>query len=191
VCGRYEIVRSPCSRVESGGTAVTDEFEQLVRQFERFEAKMANLDGRFEQMAGMTEEIAELAGRASSADRSITVVAGPGGSIKEIQLTEEALAQGPRALGGAILTTLQQAVAEVARRQASVVEQYAGDDMNLLDQVLQTQAEAFGTTADALRSGMDAEPVSVSEEEDFRLRQPEPPRRPRAATTARARWLGQ
>lgn len=128
------------------------EFEQLVAQFEKFQSKIKNADDQLAGLEQMQEEITQLKAVATSADRSITVVAGPGGAINDIQLTDAALKQPPQALSTALMSTLQQAVAEAARKQVEVVEGHLGDDLNLTDQVLETQAQLFGTTPEALKA---------------------------------------
>jgi hypothetical protein len=79
---------------------------------------------------------------ATSADRAVTVVAGPSGSIKDIRLTDQAMRRPPHALAAELMSTLRKAVAQAARRQAGIVEGALGDDMHLKDQVIETQAVA-------------------------------------------------
>ncbi|PRX43931.1 YbaB/EbfC DNA-binding family protein [Prauserella shujinwangii] len=133
------------------------EFDRLVAQFEQFQSKLKNVDEQFANLGQMQRQIADLEAVATSPDRSITVVAGPGGSVKDIKLTEAALAQQPQALSSALLSTLQQAVAEAARKQAGIVEEHVGDDMHLTDQVLETQAQLFGTSPEELRERTEEE----------------------------------
>lgn len=128
---------------------MTAEFDQLVAEFEKFQSQLQNMDDRFEQLAGMRGELAELEVTATSPDRSVTVVAGPGGAVKDIRLTEEALQLGPQRLGGLLMSTLQEAVADAARQQAGIVQEYAGGPV--LDQVLETQSEVTGVPVDELR----------------------------------------
>lgn len=130
------------------------EFEQLVAQFERFQSKMKNLDDQFGSVAEMQSELSKLEATAMSPDRSVVVTAGPGGSVKDIKLTDAALKQRPEALAGLLMSTLQQAVAESARKQAAIVDQHMGGQLDVTEQVLQTQAEALGTTVEDLRSKM-------------------------------------
>jgi DNA-binding protein YbaB len=135
------------------------EFEQLVAQFEQFQSKVKQVDDRFASIGEMQSELSSLEAKATSPDRSITVVAGPGGSVKDIQFTDDALKQRPQALSAALMSTLQQAVAESARQQAAVVDQHMGGDLQLTEQVLETQAEVLGTSVEDLRSRMqDATP---------------------------------
>ncbi|QFU94008.1 YbaB/EbfC family nucleoid-associated protein [Amycolatopsis sp. YIM 10] len=142
------------------------EFDQLVAKFEEFQAGLKNVDDRLANIGDMQAEIGELEATASSPDRSVTVVAGPGGSVKEIRLTEEAMRQRPQALSAALMQTLQAAVAESARKQAVIVDAHMGGELGATERVLETQAELFGTTPEALRS-------KLAEEE------PAPARRPR------------
>ena len=128
------------------------EFDQLVAQFEQFQTKLKRVDEQFANVGEMQQELAGLEVVATSPDRSVSVVAGPSGSIKDIRLTDLAMRRSPQALAAALKSTLAQAVAEAARRQAGIVEHALGDDMHLTDQVLETQAQLFGTTPEQLRA---------------------------------------
>ncbi|WP_181771790.1 YbaB/EbfC family nucleoid-associated protein [Amycolatopsis pittospori] len=136
------------------------EFEQLVAEFEKFQSKIKKAETQFAKVGEMQEELAELESVAASPDRSITVVAGPGGSVKDIRLSPEALRQQPQQLAASILSTLHTAVADAARKQAGIVDAQFGEafHLNVEEQVLEAQAEALGTTSDDLRSQMSEEP---------------------------------
>jgi DNA-binding protein YbaB len=149
-----EQVGGTCDHMNIREDTLSAEFDQLVAQFEQFQSKMKNLDDQFGSVAEMQSELSELEAAVTSPDRSITVTAGPGGSVKDIKLTEAALKQRPEALAGLLMSMLQQAVAESARKQAGIVDQHMGGQLNVTDQVLQTQAEALGTTVEDLRSKM-------------------------------------
>ncbi|MFJ5987416.1 YbaB/EbfC family nucleoid-associated protein [Lentzea sp. NPDC092896] len=144
-------------------------FEQLAAQFERFESQMQRVDQQFAKVGEMRQQLTELEAVATSADRAVTVVAGPSGSIKDIRLTDQAMRRPPHALAAELMSTLQKAVAEAARRQAGIVEGAIGDDMKLSDQVLETQAQLFGMSKEELRA--------VTSEE-ARPAAPAPPRPP-------------
>ncbi|AXX30484.1 YbaB/EbfC family nucleoid-associated protein [Actinosynnema pretiosum subsp. pretiosum] len=128
------------------------EFNQLVAQFEQFQAKLHRVDQQFADLGQMQRELTELEAVATSADREVTVVAGPSGTIKDIRLTDQAMHRPPQALATALMATLRQAVAESARRQAGIVENALGDEMGLTEQVLETQAQLFGVTPQELRA---------------------------------------
>ncbi|MEU0531758.1 YbaB/EbfC family nucleoid-associated protein [Amycolatopsis tolypomycina] len=157
------------------------EFEQLVAEFERFQAGVRNADDRFAGLGAMQQQLTELRASAASPDGGVTVVTGPGGAVLDVKFTEAALAKGPHALSAALLATLREAVGEAARRQAVIVEEAMGDDLGLVDQVLETQAVAFGTTVEELRSKL---PDGTPQAEDFSeqrvLRPADPPTAPPA-----------
>jgi DNA-binding protein YbaB len=125
------------------------EFDQLVAEFEQFQNQIRNMDDRFEHLAGMQSELATLQTSASTPDQSITVVAGPGGSVLDIRITEDAFRLGAEQLSGALMATLREAVADAARQQAGIVEEFAGGPV--LDQVLETQSEVTGVPVEELR----------------------------------------
>lgn len=145
------------------------EFEQLVAQFEQFQSKIKKMDDQFANLGRLRSEIAELETRATSADGSLTVVAGPDGSIKDIQLTDKALDRQPQALSSVLLATIQEAVAEAARKQAGIVDEHMGGQLNTTDQVIETQAELFGTSPEELRTRMGEErsPRPATPEEEY------------------------
>ncbi|GGM51920.1 hypothetical protein GCM10012275_23560 [Longimycelium tulufanense] len=147
---------------------MTAEFDQLQREFERFQQSLRRVDDRLERYSGMQDEIAAVSVTAHSADRCVNVTAGPGGAVTGIEFTEKALQQSPQALGSMVMSTLQEAVAGAARQQAAVVQQFVGDDLNVLDQVLETQAQMLGRPVEELRAGLEpSAPARPSEEEDF------------------------
>ncbi|KID32500.1 hypothetical protein HQ32_00369 [Prauserella sp. Am3] len=147
------------------------EFDRLVAEFEKFQSRLKRVDEQMAGVADMQSELSELEATASNSDRSVTVVAGPGGSVKDIQLTDKAMTQPPQALAAAIKSTLYEAVAEAARKQAGIVDTHMGGlGMNVTDQVIETQAEAFGISKEELRQRMaEEQPAreSVPVEEEY------------------------
>ncbi|KDN20738.1 YbaB/EbfC family nucleoid-associated protein [Amycolatopsis rifamycinica] len=159
------------------------EFEQLVAEFERFQAGIRDADDRFAGLGAMRQQLTELRASAASPDGGVTVVTGPGGAVLDVRFTEAALAKGPQALSATLLATLREAVGEAARRQAVIVEESMGDDLGLVEQVLETQAVAFGTTVEELRSKLTAEQPAAPEDfsEQRVLRPADPPTAPPTA----------
>jgi DNA-binding protein YbaB len=138
---------------QSGGSGkVAAEFDQLIAQFERFQAQMHEVDQQFANIGDMRQQLADMEAVATSSDRAVTVVAGPSGTIKDIRLTDLAMRRPPHALAAELMSTLQKAVAEAARRQAGIVESALGDDMQLTEQVLETQSQLFGMSKEELRA---------------------------------------
>nr|WP_258947630.1 YbaB/EbfC family nucleoid-associated protein [Lentzea californiensis] len=151
---------------------------------------MQRVDQQFANIGEMQQQLTEMEAVATSADRAVTVVAGPSGSIKAIRLTEHAMRRSAHALAAELMSTLQQAVAEAARRQAGIVEGAIGDGMKLSDQVLETQAQLFGMSKEELRAGRSDEtapapapqhppmpPVPPVSQAGVPVRQPAPPGR--------------
>ncbi|MFO7192489.1 MAG: YbaB/EbfC family nucleoid-associated protein [Thermocrispum agreste] len=138
------------------------EMEQLLKEFEKFQSRIQQAQQQFAGLERMKEELGELESVATSPDGSIRVVAGPGGAIKDIQLSQEALRQQASSLSAGIMATLNRAVAAAARKQAKVVESHMGDMGGAIsEQVLQAQAEAFGVSVEELRRA-DEEPAPTT-----------------------------
>ncbi|MBK1784048.1 YbaB/EbfC family nucleoid-associated protein [Prauserella cavernicola] len=143
------------------------EFEQLVAEFEKFQSKIKKVDDQLADLGQMQNAVAELEGMAVSADRSVTVVAGPGGALKDIQLTDKAMEQQPKALAAALLSTVQQAVADAARKQAAIVEEHMGSGLGLSDRVVESQAQLFGKDPEQFRAEVaEGQPRTRSAEEE-------------------------
>jgi DNA-binding protein YbaB len=153
---------------------MTAEFDQLLAEFEQFQAQIKNVDDRFEQLAGMQSELASLEVTVTSPDRSITVVTGPGGAVRDIRFTEDALQLGAQRLGSLLMSTLQEAVADAARQQAGIVEEYAGGPV--LDQVLETQSEVTGVPVEELRAKVRPEQPAADDGTVFQDTAPRPSR---------------
>ncbi|EOD65190.1 YbaB/EbfC family nucleoid-associated protein [Amycolatopsis vancoresmycina] len=169
---------------------MTAEFEHLVAEFERFQAGVRSADDRFAGLGAMQQQLTGLRASAASPDGGVTVVTGPGGAVLDVRFTEAALAKGPQALSATLLATLREAVGEAARRQAVIVEENMGDDLGLVDQVLETQAVAFGTTVEELRAKLPDEraPEDFSEQRVLRPADP-PPSPPATGPSAGDRFL--
>lgn len=92
----------------------------------------------------MKEEMTALRAAATSPDRAVTVVAGPGGSILNVDFRPEALRLSPQALSRAVTATIQQAVAQSARASAELVQRFAGDQIDIAARVNKVQEDVFG-----------------------------------------------
>jgi DNA-binding protein YbaB len=109
----------------------------------------------------MKDEITRIRATANSTDRAATVVAGPGGSVLDLRLSEQSFgSSSPKALAGSIMSALRLAVADAARQQAEIVQRYVGDRLNIAERVLATQQEVLG---DKIEAG-DAERERLAEQ---------------------------
>jgi DNA-binding protein YbaB len=136
--------------------------DHLVAEFEKFRARARQAEARFAGVSDMQEQIAQVESVATSPDRNVTVTAGAGGMVTDIQLSLGAMRLDPSELSATIMNTLRQAVADAVRQQAGIVDDVFGDafGVNLSDQVRQAQAEAFGTLADDHASQHEASSTS-------------------------------
>ncbi|RZS30506.1 YbaB/EbfC DNA-binding family protein [Herbihabitans rhizosphaerae] len=132
-----------------------DEIEDLLQELEGLRQHLPEVPADPQRLTGLREQLAELRATAVSPDGGVRVVAGPGGSIIDIQVTDTALKKGAAALSSTIMVTLRNAVAQSARDQAMLVEEVTGRNTGVLDEVLQTQAEALGVSVEELRADHD------------------------------------
>lgn len=123
---------------------MTAELDQLRKRYEQFQASLKRIERPAQDIEQMKAKLAALESSVTSPNGGVTVVAGPGGSIKDIRISDEAARQSGAILAGEIMTTLRQAVASVARSQAAIVDEHSGGESNAVDRVAQIQAEAVG-----------------------------------------------
>lgn len=131
------------------------ELDELRREYEKFQAmrQQRAQENPMQRAQQLQQELAGMTASATSASGKVTVVAGPGGSIRDIQLTEEAMRQPAAALAAELKSTVQQAVAAAAREQAALVQGHM-PGFNVVDKVMQDQATAFGTTVEELKESL-------------------------------------
>jgi DNA-binding protein YbaB len=124
--------------------------DQLIAQFENFQAKVRQAEARFAGVGDMQERIAQVETTVTSPDGTVTVVAGANGTVTDIRLSPTATRVDSAQLSALIMKTLRQAVAGAVQQQAGIVDNAFGDafGINTSEQVRQAQAEAFGTVAD-------------------------------------------
>lgn len=117
--------------------------EQMRERLTRIENGATDAEQRLGRYTAMSEELKQVTETATSPDRSVTVVAGPGGSVQDIKLTEGIKRLRPEQLSASIMDTMRQALAAAARKQAAVVQETVGDT-DVLERVLKTQEQIFG-----------------------------------------------
>ncbi|GGP57916.1 YbaB/EbfC family nucleoid-associated protein [Saccharothrix coeruleofusca] len=115
--------------------------DQRVREIAEAGRKAEQRLAGYQQMK---EQMAQLRVTAISPDRAVTVVAGPGGAVLDLQLGPEAQRMPPPALSRTIMSTIRTAVADSARRSAELVQQFAGDQIDIAARVNKVQEEVFG-----------------------------------------------
>ncbi len=125
--------------------------EQMRQKLEYFEQANRAADARAAGYDAMGTELRAVEAGVQSPDRSVTVVAGLSGSIKEIRFTEDARKLSTTQLSQTVMTTVQQAVAAAARQQAEIVQSHVGTDIPIAERVMKTQQEIFGRPASERR----------------------------------------
>ncbi|MBE9374967.1 YbaB/EbfC family nucleoid-associated protein [Saccharopolyspora sp. HNM0983] len=126
------------------------DLDQLNQKLESLKEAGRRVEQQMSGLGEMKEQLGGIEVRTASDDRSITVVAGPGG-VTDIQLNQDALRRSPSQLSGAIMTTLREAVAEAARQQADVVQEFLPDS-DVRERVLRTQQEMQDPTSTSTRT---------------------------------------
>lgn len=127
------------------------ELDQLRKKHEELQAKLTRVEDPTERVDALKGDLATLEASATSPSGKVTVVAGPGGSIRDVVFAEDAIQQPAQALAAELKSTLAQAVATAARQQARLVDEHMGGQLGTYERVLENQAEAFGTTVDELK----------------------------------------
>ncbi|MDT8915286.1 YbaB/EbfC family nucleoid-associated protein [Amycolatopsis sp. PS_44_ISF1] len=147
------------------------QMDQLITQFRAFQEKTRQAETRWAGVGDLQEQIARVRTSVTAPDGTVTVVAGAGGTVTDVQLSPEALRLDPARLSATIMGTLREAVAGAVRQQAGIVDEAFGDTLGIdvSEQVREAQAEAFGTTAEAPASqgGPAAPPAARPEDDDY------------------------
>ena len=123
---------------------IAAQMEQLRQRLEAIQQNQQKAQERFAKLDSMKEEVAAIEASVTSRDRAVTVVAGPGAAVKDVRFTEEVKRLTPNQLSQTVTSTIQQAVADAARQQATVIQGYLGDQVDVLGRVLKVQEEVFG-----------------------------------------------
>lgn len=121
-----------------------DLLEEMRQKLEFFERANRAAEQRAAGYDAMSAELRVVEASAQSPDRSVTVVAGLSGSIKDIRFSEDAKRLSTTQLSQAVMATMQQAIALAARQQAEIVQSHVGTDIPIADRVMKTQQEIFG-----------------------------------------------
>lgn len=100
---------------------------------------LANLDkearGKIKKYQQLRSDLAHLEVTAASDDETVTVTVLPGGAVKDIKLSARAMRKQSPELEELLLTTIQQASAEIARQMAERVQETVGDTFDVMGMV--------------------------------------------------------
>jgi hypothetical protein len=123
---------------------LAEQVERLRHRLDAIRRNQRDAEERFARLDSMRAEVAAIAASVTSKDRAVTVTAGPGGAVRSVRFAEEARRLTPNQLSHSVTTTIQQAVAEAARQQAAVVQDYVGDQIDVVGRVMRSQEELLG-----------------------------------------------
>lgn len=151
--------------------------EQMRKRLADIENGSSEAEARLERYNDMGDQLKQVQAEHTSADRSVTVIAGPGGSVRDIRLTEGIKRLSPGQLSATIMDTMRQALAAAARQQAAIVQETVGET-DVLERVLKTQEQIFGVpmTVEGPASGTEQQPQPSQQPATPPQQQPSPPR---------------
>ena len=121
--------------------------DDLQRKVDSLKAAARRAEEQQGDVGQLREQIAAVQASITSTDKAVTVIAGPGGSITDIRFTQDALRLSAIQLSSTVMSTVQQAVAAAARKQAEIVQEFVPEG-DVLERVLRTQEEMLGTTVE-------------------------------------------
>lgn len=119
--------------------------EQMRQVLDRMERRHGEAEQRMAGYEQMGHELESLEVSVVSPDRAVTVTAGAGGGVKSVELRQEAMRMTNQKLGRLITETIQRAAADAAKRQAAIVQELAGERLDVVGQVFKAQEQVFGT----------------------------------------------
>ncbi len=122
------------------------DIDELQKKLDDLQAAARMRDEQQPDINAMREQLSGVQASVTSADKAVTVTAGPGGSISDIRFTQDATRLSPIQLSSTVMNTLRQAVAEAARQQATIVQEHVPDS-DVLERVRKTQEQVFGATS--------------------------------------------
>ncbi|MEV4759554.1 YbaB/EbfC family nucleoid-associated protein [Micromonospora sp. NPDC049559] len=84
-------------------------------------------DGIAERSRRIREAVAEAAVEVTSEDHAVTVVVGPGGAVRDLQLSPRAFHLGGAALGELVVRTIREANTRMGQELAATLAEIMGD----------------------------------------------------------------
>lgn len=91
--------------------------DQLIAQFESFQAKLRQAEARFAGVGDMQERIAQVETTVTLPDGNVTVVAGAGGTVADLRLAPGAVRLGSDRLSEVIMTVIMTTLREAQARR--------------------------------------------------------------------------
>ena len=111
---------------------VEDEIMAAVAEVKEFRAKV---ERQFAAYAEVREQLAGQSATATSPDGGIEVTVKNGAGVTRIEIDDKVLRHGPTKVGPMVLSTIQQANAQLAMGMAGPAQEYAGSRLNIREMV--------------------------------------------------------
>lgn len=111
---------------------VEDEIMAAIAEVKEFRAKV---EEQFAAYAEVREQLAGQSATATSPDGGIEVTVKNGAGVTGIEIDDKVLRHGPTKVGPMILSTIQQANAQLAMGMAGPAQEYAGSRLNIREMV--------------------------------------------------------
>lgn len=139
------------------------DIEEIQRKLDSLRETGRQAEQRLQGMDQMRERISSIEASVTAQDKTVTVTAGPGGSITNIEFTKDATKLSPIQLSSTVMNTLRQAVAQAAQEQAQVVQEYAPEG-DVAERVRRTQEDMLGVRVEPPESP--SETAAPDEDDD-------------------------
>lgn len=143
---------------------VEDEIMAAVAQVKEFRAKV---EEQFTAYAEARERMAGQSATVTSPNGDIEVTVKNGVGVTRIEIDDEALRHGPTKLGPMVLSTIQQANAQLAMGMAEPAQRFSGPRLNIKEMVQRYQPadDAQQEPSDEAQTTRDRRPWSWDESE--------------------------
>ncbi|MGH3520718.1 MAG: YbaB/EbfC family nucleoid-associated protein [Haloechinothrix sp.] len=139
--------------------------EEMRWQLEKIRNKQAENAELLGKLDAAQTELAALEATATSPDRTVTVIAGSGGIVHSVELSDDAMSTNARTLAATITATIREAIAIATSKQLDIVRTRVDERVDP-QQILGPQARLAGyrTQTEQTAGPADEEPMSESDQ---------------------------
>lgn len=106
-----------------------DLVQEMRWQVDRIRSKQAENAELLGKLEATKEQLSALEARVSSPDGHVTVVAGSGGIVRSVELTDSAMGSNASTLSATINATIESAIAAATSKQLDIVRTQVGQDV--------------------------------------------------------------
>lgn len=143
-----------------------DLIEEMRWQVQKIKDKQAENDQLLGKLDSVKGQLAALEAKATSPDGVVTVVAGTGGLVRSVQLTDEAMRSNAGTLTATLNATIERAIADATRMQLEIVRSKVGGTLTA-EQILGPQAKFAALGEPSEGSSPNRFEVDLDDDEPF------------------------